>query len=198
MLCLVAEKRYLSILGSQPSFSRPPVAAVVGVAAPEKVVVGLKAPVSPAGLDWGPPGGLTAQRGLHVWWPRLSFLGSPSSPQDAPLAPASSRQARGWAARSPVCLAHRRVGAADAAVAAVVVLQRGLPRHPLGQRPKLDQVPAGQGRCGDGARRASAPSGPHPLRPTAVPTSACRHLSDPLGNLHLPEHLTPDDNSANQ
>ena len=56
----------------------------MGMAAPVKVVDGLKAPVSPAGLDWGLPGGLKAQRGSQVWWSCLSFLGTPSSPQDAP------------------------------------------------------------------------------------------------------------------
>ena len=40
-----------------------PVAAVMGVAAPVRVTVGLEGPVSQAGQDQGLPGGLSAQRG---------------------------------------------------------------------------------------------------------------------------------------
>lgn len=116
----------------------------MGVAAPVRVTVDLAWTVSQARLDRGLPGAQGPKGSRERSAPTFrcpQLLRSPGS-------------SSGWAACSPVRLVHRPVGAADAAVAAVVVvLQRGLARHPLDHHPKLDQVPASQGHFEEGEQR---------------------------------------------
>ena len=111
--------------------------------------------------------------------------GTPGGPKErsastcwvSQLLPAPGRCPCG-AVRSPVRRVHGPVRAPNATVAAVViVLQRRLPRHLLDHHPELDQVPAGQGHCGEGGQGPADLSGPWPLQPASLTSlkSESRH-----------------------
>lgn len=142
--------------------------------------------MSQAGLDLGLLGGQGlpgAQRRDQCTLSRCPQLSPPPQllhPQGGPPA----------GPRSPVCLVHWPVGAANPTVAAIViVLQCRLPRQPFNHHPKLDQVPTSQGHCGKAGKGPSlVPRSQPPRRPLI---SRASHLSYCPVNLPSPTAMMP-------